>query len=128
MNESTSSAIFLAVIAWIALFLPAVMVWGWTRWFKAASPGTLSSKLSLGGFVLANISVLLALAATLFLHSATGSPLANAHLLRLYSLGLVLAVLGLMLAFGGLFRRSPLRWPGLLCASGVLIFWVFSTI
>jgi hypothetical protein len=128
MNENTSSAIFLGVIAWIALFLPAVMVWGWTRWFKAASPGTLSSKLSLGGFILANISVLLALSATLFLHSATGSPLSSALVLRLYSIGLVFAVLGVLLAFAGLFRRSPLRWPGLLCAGGVLIFWIFTSV
>jgi hypothetical protein len=128
MSEGTSSAIFLAAIAWIALVLPAVMIWGWARWFKAASPGTLSSKLSLGGFILANISVVLALSATLFLHSESGSPLSNALLLRLYSIGLVFAVVGVMLAFAGLFRRSPLRWPGLLCSGGVLMFWIFSSI
>jgi hypothetical protein len=128
MSESITSAIFLAAIVWIALFLPAVMVWGWARWYKAVSPGTLSAKLSLGGFILANISVLLALSATLFLHSSAGSPLSNALLLRLYSIGLVFAVLGVMLAFAGLWHRSPLRWPGLVCSGGVLIFWIFSSI
>ncbi len=126
MKEATSSAIFLAALAWIALFLPAVMVWGWTRWYKTASPGTLGSKLSFGGFVLANLSVLLALSATLFLHSATGSPLANDVLLRLYSIGLLLAVTGVLLAFAGLWQRGPLRWLGLVCSSGVLLFWIFT--
>ena len=128
MNEATSSAIFLAALAWIALFLPAVIVWGWARWYKTASLGTLGSKLSLGGFILANISVVLALSATLFLHSSTGSPLANALLLRLYSIGLVLAAAGVLLTFAGLWQRGPLRWLGLLCSSGVLIFWIFTGI
>ncbi|MGD0304826.1 MAG: hypothetical protein ABSC71_08365 [Candidatus Acidiferrales bacterium] len=128
MNEATSSAIFLGAVVWVALVLPAVMIWGWTRWYKAASPGTLSSKLSLGGFILANVSVLLALSATFFLHSSAGSPLSNGLLLRLYSIGLVFAVLGLLLAFAGLWRRSPLRWPCLVCSGGVLIFWMVTSI
>jgi len=128
MNESTSSAIFIVAIFWVALVLPAVMIWGWARWYKAASPGTLSSKLSLGGFILANLSVLLALSATFFLHSSAGSPLSSALLLRLYSIGLVFAVLGVLLAFAGLWRRSPLRWPGLVCSGGVLMFWIFTSI
>ncbi|MGA8038407.1 MAG: hypothetical protein WA823_17960 [Candidatus Acidiferrales bacterium] len=126
MNEGNSSVIFIVLITWIALFLPAVMVWGWARWFKRSEPRTLSSNLSFGGFVFANISVLLALSATLFLHSSAGSPLGSSLLLRLYSIGLVLSVLGVILCVAGLRRSSPLRWPGLLCAGGVLMFWIFT--
>ncbi len=128
MAEGPSSAIFFAVVAWIALFLPAVMVWGWARWLGNSEPRTLSSNLSLGGFALANISVLLGLAATLFLHSAAGSPLSNSLLLRLYSIGFLLSVLGVALSLAGLRRSSSLRWPGLVCAGGVLIFWLFTRI
>ncbi len=128
MAESTSSAIFILAIAWIAVFLPAVMVWGWARWFKGSEPSTFSSNLSLGGFVVANVSVLLALSATLFLHSSAGSPLSSSLLLRLYSIGFLLSVLGVLLAIAGLRRSSSLRWPGLVCAGGVLVFWLFTRI
>src|SRR6201992_3791756 len=41
MREGTSTAIFLAVLVWIALLLPAVIVWGWARWYKGSAGGTL---------------------------------------------------------------------------------------
>jgi hypothetical protein len=128
MNEATSSAIFLMVVAWVALFLPGVMVWGWARWFKGSGPRTLSSNLSLGGFIFANISVLLGLSAILFAHSSTSSPLFSSRLLWLYTGGISLAALGVFLSLAGLWRSSPLRWPGLLCAGGALCFWLFTGI
>jgi hypothetical protein len=128
VTEGTSSAIFIAVVVWIALLLPAVMVWGWARWFKVPGPRTLSAKFSLGGFIFANISVLLALSALLFAHNSSSSPVLNSLLLRLYSFGLVLSVLGVLLALAGLRRSSALRWPGLLCAAGILVFWLFTGI
>jgi hypothetical protein len=128
MREGTSTAIFLAVLVWIALLLPAVIVWGWARWYKGSAGGTLSSKMSLGGFVFANISVALALAAVVFAHTQGSSPLLNSSLLRIGSYGLILAVLATGCALLGLRRNSPLRWPGLLAAGGVLVFWLFSSI
>jgi hypothetical protein len=128
VTEGTSSAIFIGVVIWIALLLPALMIWGWARWFKVPGEKTLSSKLALGGFVFANISVLIGLSALLFAHNTSGSPVLNPWLLRLYSFGLVASVLGVLLSLAGLRRSSPLRWPGLLCAGGILLFWLFTSV
>jgi hypothetical protein len=128
MNEQTSSALFLVVVAWVAVALPAVMVWGWVRWAKSAARRTIFSRLSLTGFVLANLSVLLALSSLFFAHTMGSSPIQNSLLLKLSSAGLILAALGVALAFCCVWRASALRWPCVLCAGGILAFWLFSAI
>ena len=128
MNESESSAFFIAVVAWVTVALPAVMVWGWVRWAKSSAVRTLFSKLSLSGFVLANLSVALALSSIFFAHRMGSSPIQNSLLLKLSSAGLILAALGVALAFCGVWRASALRWPCVLCSSGILAFWLFSAI
>jgi hypothetical protein len=128
MNEQTSNALFIVVVAWVAVALPAVMVWGWVRWAKSASARTLFSRLSMIGFVLANISVLLALSSLFFAHTMGSSPIQNSLLLKLSSAGLMLAALGVALAFCAVWRASALRWPCVFCATGILAFWLFSAI
>lgn len=128
MNESASSALFIGLLAWVVLALPAVIVWGWVRWKRTPASRTVFSKLSFSGFLLANLSVLLAVSWIAFAHSATGSPVFNSLLLKLYSAGLLLAAIGMVLALCGVWRASALRWPGVVCSAGILGFWLFSTI
>jgi len=45
--------------------LPALMIWGWVRWFRRTQPRTLPSILSLIGFTLATASGVLAVSSVL---------------------------------------------------------------
>jgi hypothetical protein len=128
VTEGRSTAIFIGAVVWIALLMPAAMIWGWSRWFKGAGEKSLSAKFALGGFVFANLSVVFALCVFLLTFNSAGSALRGPWLLRAVSFGPILAILGVVLSLAGLRRSSPLRWPGLFCAGGVLAFWMFNGI
>jgi hypothetical protein len=119
------SALVLLAVAVYAV-LPAAIVWGWVRWFKRSQPRTVFSTLSLIGFALATASALLAVSALLFSFAIGGFAYYNPALLRIYGIGILLSLAGIVFASIGVWRPSSLRWHALACAFGALIFWLIA--
>lgn len=106
--------------------LPALMIWGWVRWFRRTQPRTLLSILSLIGFALATASGLLAVSSVLYAHAIGGFPFYDPRLLRIYRWGGVLSLSGIVFGIGGVWRPGPVRWLAPACSVGTLLFWFVS--
>jgi hypothetical protein len=107
----------------VYIALPAVITWGWVRWWKRTQPRTPFSILSLIGFTLATASGLLAISAMLYARAVGGFPFYDPLLLRIYRWGALLSLSGIVFAVIGVWRPSPLRWHAPACAIGTLLFW-----
>ena len=103
--------------------LPALVIWGWVRWFKRQQPRTLLSTLSLIGFVLATASTVLAFTSVLYSIAVGGFPYYDPLLLKIYRWGSFLSLSGIVFAISGIWRPGPLRWHAPACAIGMLLFW-----
>ena len=106
--------------------LPALMVWGWVRWFRRTQPRTLPSILSLIGFTLATASGLLAVSSVTYAHAIGGFPFYDPRLLRMYRWGGLLSLSGIVFGIGGVWRPGPVRWLAPVCSVGTLLFWFAS--
>src|ERR1700733_13386082 len=92
--------IFVILFALSYLVSPVLLFWGWVRWLKQSKLRTITSLLSLSGFVLASASALLAL---------FSMPYAQVHrcgyydpsLMRIFRWGVLLSYTGLCLGVGG---------------------------
>ena len=115
---------------------PAMLVWGWVRWINQRPKSwTVSSTLSLIGFLLASASALSAL--WIIAYASTGgfehtpgiasySP--NYSLFfRWMKRGEVLSLVAIAFALGGVFKRSATRWQAPAGALGTLAFWLILT-
>lgn len=113
----------LPILFLITLLTSAVLLfWGWFRFFQQPVLRTAPSILSLIGFVLATASGLLALSTIAwaqFHHFLYQDPL----LLRIFQLGAILSVGGVLFGVTGLSRRSSLRWHAPASALLMLAFW-----
>ena len=96
----------------------AVITLTWFRWARAKQPQTLSSNLSLAGLTLATASVLLAFVPSLYSGASD-----NAR-----ALGLWVSLAAVFFAVCGAWRSHPLRWRGLACGVGMIIFWFLSLV
>lgn len=123
MRGATQSIVLVLFVAAIYIALPAVMIWGWVRWFKRTQPRTLLAILSLIGFTLATASGLLATSAMLYARAVGGFPFYDPLLLRIYRWGALLSLSGTVFALIGVWRPGPLRWHAPTCAVGTLLFW-----
>src|SRR5438477_12901352 len=94
--------------------LPALLIWGWVRWFKRTQPRTLSSILSLVGLSLATASALLAIPSTVYAHAIGGFPYYDPRLLRIYRWGGLLSLSGIVFGFAGL-------WCKRICTTGQVL-------
>src|SRR5215467_304484 len=114
----------ISFLLWIAVNagVPMMLVWGWVRWAKRKPPLTRSAVLAIAGFSLATASAFLAIASTVYARAIGGFPYYDPRLLRIYWCGLLLSVAATVLAIGGLWRPSPLRWHAPVCAFGTLVF------
>jgi len=106
--------------------IPALMVWGWARWFGRTQPRTLPAILSLIGFALATASGLLAVSSVVYAHVIGGFPYYDPRLLRIYAWGGVLSLSGIVFGIAGIWRPGPLRWHAPACSLGTLLFWFVS--
>jgi hypothetical protein len=115
---------FLPIIFVVGAYvlLPALIVVGWVRWAGRRQTG--DARLSLTGFALGTASALLAIGAMLYAHSGGGFPFYAPALLRIYRLGLLLSVVGLIFGAVGLRWPSPVRWYAPVAAAGTLLFWL----
>ena len=103
--------------------LAAWVTWGWISWTRTG-PATrsTSSIFSVIGFSLASLSALL--------HVATGIyaqvhefPFYDPTLLRIYGVGLLLSLLGLLSGLCGSFRGGPLRFKAPALSAFLLLLW-----
>lgn len=79
MSRATRSILLVLFVTIIYVGLPAVIIWGWVRWWKRAQLRTWPSILSLVGFALATASGLLAISGLLDTHVIGGSPFTIRH-------------------------------------------------
>ena len=115
--------VFEALSIYFVVMTPLVMVWGWIRWARREKRWTVLSVLSLGGFVLATGSALLAVALSVYGHLIGGFDFYDPRLMRFYGWGLLTSLLALVLALTGVWRKNTLRWHALLCGFGTLVHW-----
>jgi hypothetical protein len=104
--------------------VPAGLVWGWVRFLKNQKSQVTVLAPSLVAFALGTVSALLAIGATFYTRAATGFAYPDPSLMRLYRMGALLSLMGIVLATVGISRPGPLRWHAPACAMGTLIFWL----
>lgn len=135
MTKSVT-VLFALLLVFSYLVAPITLVWGWSRWIKQG-PRTwsISSTLSFIGFLFASASALFALSMIFWAFSggfehAHGSPDYSPNFSLFYWFvrgGVVLSILGLAFALGGVWRRGATRWLAPASAIGTLAFWLLAT-
>jgi hypothetical protein len=116
------------ILLWLLLVveyvgLPAVLIAGWSRLLRhPGHPGGLA-KVSLIGFLLGSASALLAVGSQLYAHWIGGFQYYDPPLLRIYRIGLLLSLCGLICAAIGAFRRNALRWYAPALSFGMFVLW-----
>ncbi len=75
---------------------------------------------------MATASALLAVSALLYSFAIARFAYYDPALLRIYGVGILLSLAGILFASIGVWRPSCLRWHALVCAFGTLIFWLIS--
>ena len=126
MHKAVESVVVVLFAVGFYIGLPALMVWGWVRWFRRTQPRTLPVILSLIGLALATASGLLAVSSVLWAHSIGGFPFYDPRLLRMYRWGGLLSLSGLVFGIAGLWRPGPVRWLAPVCSFGTLLLWFAS--
>lgn len=126
MHTAIESVLLFLFAVGIYAGLPALMIWGWVRWFSRTRPRTLPAILSLIGFALATASGLLAVSSVLYAHAIGGFPFYDPRLLRIYRWGGVLSLSGIVFGIAGVWRPGPVRWLAPVCSFGTLLFWFAS--
>lgn len=114
---------FEALSIFFVVMTPFVMVWGWIRWARREKSWAVLPVLSLGGFILATGSALLAVVLSLYGHAIGGFDFYDPRLMKFYGWGLMTSLLALILALTGVWRRSTLRWHALICSFATLVYW-----
>jgi hypothetical protein len=125
MNKAVEIPIVLFKIGFY-VGLPALLIWGWIRWFRRTQPRTLPSILSLIGLALATASAMLAVSSVLYAHTIGGFPYYDPRLLRIYRWGGLLSLSGIVFGIGGVWRPGPVRWLAPVCSLGTALFWFAS--
>lgn len=121
-----TSALLVLFAVGVYVGLPALMIWGWARWFRRTQPRTLPSILSLIGLTLATASGLLAVSSVMYAHAIGGFPFYDPRLLRIYRWGGLLSLSGIVFGIAGVWRPGPVRWLAPVCSLGTLLFWFAS--
>jgi hypothetical protein len=116
------------IVLWAVAFTfgyiiaPVSLIWGWVRWFNQPKPRAFSSATSLVAFILASASAAFGLLTVLYGMSGAFEEHYEVFY-RVVGVGAVISLLAILVAVGGLWRKSPLRWLALASALGTLGFW-----
>ena len=118
------------VLLWVAGYVlsPVILAWGWVRWCRKPKLRTVPAILSLLGFIFASASALLAVSAGASSLKRGGFPYYDPLLMRIFGIGGLLSLGGLIVGVGGIWRASPLRWHAPVSAVTTLAFWIASAI
>ena len=126
MHKAVESVMVVLFAVGFYIGLPALMGWGWVRWFGRTQPRILPSIPSLIGLTLATASGLLAVSSVLYAHAIGGFPFYDPRLLRIYRWGGLLSLSGIVFGIAGVWRPGPVRWHAPACSLGTLLFWFVS--
>jgi len=114
----------LVAVLFLTVFgVPALVLWGWVRFARAAKSFSAAQVLSLLGMSLATASALLAVGTHAYAVSIGGFPFYDPRLLRIYGIGALLSIAGILTGIAGIWRRHPLRWIAPAVSAGMLVFW-----
>lgn len=117
---------FAALMILAYVVAPVMLFWGWVRWtMHRPRTWTIPSTLSFAGFIFASASgffalCLIANGANWYEHNRSGIAFCIV-------IGAAFSAFGLLLAVGGLWRNSSLRWHAPVCAIAMLAFWLIAT-
>jgi hypothetical protein len=104
--------------------LPVLLIWGWMRWASSSQPRTAPAIMACVSFALTNLSALLALGTVFYAWFVRPFPYYDRVLMKIYGCGMLLSLAAFVIALGGVWRPSPVRWHAPLVALGMLTFWV----
>jgi hypothetical protein len=107
----------------VFVLTPVVMVWGWTRYAKNPKNWNLASIFSLGALALATLSSLFSVMFLLHAPSMNGGIWIFDRWANFFANGILFNLGAIALGFLGLWKRNPLRWPAMVCASVTFPFW-----
>jgi hypothetical protein len=115
-----------AIVASVVLCagISGLLIAGWLRWFRDPNRINLLSDLSLIGFAIGNASVVLAMSSILYARAIGGFRRYDPRLLKIYDLGLLISVVGLVVGLLGRGRASRLRTIAPFLSGAMLIFWI----
>jgi len=106
--------------------LPTALIWGWARWINLPKLRTVSSILSLTGFVLATASALLGVSSIAYAQGIHDFRFYDPRLMRMFRWGFLLSLGAIVFGLGGVWRSSSVRWHAPVAAIGTLAFWVMA--
>jgi hypothetical protein len=121
-------SISVEIIFGILIFLgylvtPVALIWGWTRWARQPGQRTVLAALSLIGFIFATASAVLVVSSIAYAQ-VHHFPYYDPLLLRIFRLGCLLSLAGIVFGISGVWRSGPLRWHAPVSGLGMLAFWV----
>jgi hypothetical protein len=120
-----SDQVFLVILVglgWVAA--PASLIWGWVRWIMAPKHRSITSVLSLIGFLLASASALLAISSIIYVQEMHDFRYYGPLLVKIFRVGDWLSVGAIVFGIGGVWRSNSLRWQSPVAAVGMLAFWL----
>jgi hypothetical protein len=100
---------FAILFAFGYLVAPIMLIWGWARWLRQPKVRTTPPILSLIGFVLASASALIAFLLIAYAQ-VQHFPYYDPLLLRVFRIGVLISLGGIVFGISGVWRPSPLRW------------------
>lgn len=108
------------------LGVPVILIAGWIRVARAPQKSS-PCFISLSGFVLGSASAALAIGGMLWSAATGGFRYYAPELLRIFRIGILLSLAGLMVSLGGVWKRNSLRWHAPVLSLGMLLLWFFWT-
>ena len=124
MHNIAASVVAVLLLVFFYVVVPAVTIWGWTRWIRRPKSWDFASLSSLVAFILATASALLAASSIAYAHAIEGFRYYDPRLLRIFWWGFLLSLGAFLFSLGGVWRRNTLRWHALACAIGMVFFWI----
>jgi hypothetical protein len=119
-NQISIAALFLVGY----LLTPVTLIWGWARWMLKPKSRSVMAVLSFIGFTLASASALLALSAAAYSLCVGGFQYYDPRLMKIFGIGFLLSLSGLLFGVVGVWRASSLRWHAPACSIATLAFWI----
>ena len=116
-------AILLILLIASYVDVPVMLVWGWRRWWRRPRQKNPFATISLIAFLIGTASALLAVSTFAWSLLRGGFPFYDPVLLRIYAVGMLLSLLGLVIALGGIWKSNPLRWQAPALSLGMLLLW-----
>lgn len=106
-------------------FAPVVLVgWGWTLWKVWPDRISRHSALTFAGFVLATCSWLFEIGSGAYAIAIGGFRYYDPRLMRIFTIGILSSLLGLVLALAGISNRNPIRWHAVATSLVMLLSWI----